>query len=126
MLESYYNKLINVLKVQGENLFSHFVSTRIVTLSDYNDCSEKFHKLPRQKATWLLQKISGHLAAGTSKSFHIMLSLMQEHGDIACIDLTSKIEAELSKLRNPPLCKYLNCYELYCITVLCLFSNHRL
>jgi len=108
VLESYYSKLINVLKVQGDNLFSHFVSMRIVTLSDYNDCSENFHKLPRQKAKWLLQKISGHLAAGTTKSFHIMLSLMQEHGDIACMELTSDIEAELSKLkRNPPLRKYL-------------------
>ena len=99
MLQDYYDKLVNVLKVQGDNLFSHFVSNKIVTLTDYDDSSETFHS-PRVKAKWLLQKVSGHLAAGYSMSFHKMLLIMQEHGDVICEALSNDIEASLFELKR--------------------------
>ena len=90
-----------MLKVQGNSLFSHFVSNKIVTLTDYDDSSETFHS-PSVKAKWLVQKISGHLAAGYSMSFHKMLLIMQEHGDVICETLSTEIEVRLSEIIKTP------------------------
>lgn len=114
--------------MQGEDLYSHFVTKKVVTLSDYNDSSDKFHNLPRKKAEWLLQKISGHLAAGSSKSFHIMLSLMQQHGDIVCEELSDDIETRISKfyIRNNPFpCKYSIKFFFYWYCI-CKFSGETI
>lgn len=128
MLQDYYDKLINVLKVQGDNLFSHFVSNKIVTLTDYDDSSETFHSRT-VKVKWLLQKVSGHLAAGYSMSFHKMLLIMQEHGDVICEALSSDIETSLFELKRTPIPGMYNIFViarggLYSLSTLLCLTTH--
>ena len=53
VLRESYVKLINGLKVQGDNLFQHFISVGIFTLEDYNDFDEK-PGTKRSKAKWFV------------------------------------------------------------------------
>jgi len=117
VLNKCYVKLINVLKVQGDNLFQHFISVEIVTLEDYNDCDEVSGSR-RSKAKWFVGKISGHLEAGYCASFYKMLEIMKEHGDMICQKLSCEIETSVTQLREVSTP---GTHIYYIIRTVCLF-----
>ena len=99
VLRESYVKLINGLKVQGDNLFQHFISVGIVTLEDYNDFDEK-PWTKRSKAKWFVDKISSHLTVGFCNSFYKMLLIMEERGDIVCQQLSEEMKTSLAQLKK--------------------------
>lgn len=109
LLHTNYVKLINVLKVQGESIYSHFVSAEIITLEAYNDCSEAHHS-PTSKAKWIIDTISSHLEAGYCATFQKMLLILREHGDLVCKLLSNEIKKDLAASKTIAV---LGTYKLY-------------
>lgn len=77
MFLEFYSKLEAVL--EAEALSGHFVTARIISTDD-QDCIQKL-PVKKDKARFILQKISGALSSELSGSFEDLLSIMETHGN---------------------------------------------
>ena len=86
IFRDHYSKLCNTM-VDIDNLLPHFVQENIIQVDDLEEIKAK----PRttDKVEKLLQYISGPLQAGNVKSYHTLLSIMEEHGTQATRELAS-------------------------------------
>jgi len=90
IFRDHFSKLCNTM-VDIDNLLPHFVQENIIQVDDLEEIKAK----PRttDKVEKLLQYISGPLQAGNVKSFHTMLSIMEEHGTQATRELASTMRS---------------------------------
>ena len=97
IFRDHYSKLCNTV-VDIDNLLPHFVQENIIQVDDLDEIKAK----PRttDKVVKLLQYISGPLQAGCVKTFHIMLTIMEEHGTQATRELASTMSSLVSAMEN--------------------------
>ena len=84
----HYASLCNTL-TDVNNLLPHFVQRNIISTSDEEEINAIV--TTTKKVEKLLSHISGPLTAGDPKGFHMMLSIMKEHGNQSTKDLAMKI-----------------------------------
>ena len=87
----FYGKLASVLPV--------------VTLSPYLVCKnllntteiEELHAISTsvKKAVYVLRKISSSLQAGQTQSFYIFITIIEEHGNAASVQVVSEMKSEI-------------------------------
>ena len=80
VFRSNYYKFCNTM-TDIENLLKYFVTTNIITTDDQSEILAP-PKLT-SKVTLLLRHISGPLEAGDTKTFRMMLDIMEKHGNLA-------------------------------------------
>ena len=92
IFKDHFPNLCNTM-VDIDNLLPHFVQENIIQVDDLEEIKAK----PRttDKVEKLLQYISGPLKAGNVKSFHTMLSIMEEHGTQATRELASTMRSHV-------------------------------
>ena len=98
----FYVRLATVLSVSS--LSHHLVSARILTTNE----EEQLDAIDNStdKATFVLRKIAAHLEGGFTESFHSLLSLIENHGDISSIQLVSEIKSGIISLTGN-VCQYI-------------------
>ena len=84
----HYASLCNTL-TDVNNLLPHFVQRNIIGTSDVEDINTL--ATTAKKVEKLLSHISGPLIAGDPKGFHMMLTIMKEHGNQSTKDLAMQI-----------------------------------
>ena len=89
---SHYSSLCNTLS-DVNNLLPYFVQENIISTSDVEEINAI--AATSKKVEKLLEKISGPLRAGDAKGFHIMLTIMREHGTQSTKDLAARISHEV-------------------------------
>lgn len=73
-------------------LLGHFVSARIISIDDLDHIQ---NLVGREKARFVLTKISSGLNAGLSGSFEDLLSIMEKHGNQDSKRLADTIRKQL-------------------------------
>ena len=103
----FYARLATVLSVSS--LSHHLVSARILTTNE----EEQLDAIDNStdKATFVLRKIAAHLEGGFTESFHSLLSLIENHGDISSIQLVSEIKSGIISLTGN-VCQCI--LQIYC------------
>ena len=93
----HYASLCNTL-TDVNNLLPHFVQKDIISTSDVEEITTII--TTSKKTEKLLSHISGPLIAGDPKGFHMMLTIMKEHGNQSTKDLALKImtSSNISKM----------------------------
>ena len=88
-----YARLVNVLPIKS--LTHHFVKDKIITFDE----EEVILQAPTQSeaAGMVLRKIGSSLKANLTISFDKLLSIMEQHGDISCLELVSDMKQGLPK-----------------------------
>ena len=86
----HYASLCNTL-TDVNNLLPYFVQKDIINISDVEEINAII--TTTKKVEKLLSHISGPLTAGDPKEFHMMLTIMKEHGNQTTKDLAVKIMA---------------------------------
>ena len=89
----HYDALSNLLSASLTTLIPHFISARILSVSDHEEISALAN--PNDKALMLLKKISAALQNGYHKSFRDTLSLMRIYGNNDLKELSQNITALL-------------------------------
>jgi len=95
----YYSKLTSILQV---DLTPHFVTVKIITLSDEDEITKASATSHRAAMKMLLKPVSSSLEAGYTTSFYKMLEIIQQHGNDAAQHLAGEILAEV---KSPELKK---------------------
>lgn len=90
IFKNHYSKLCSTM-VDVVNLLPYFIQEEIIPLDDQEEIKAK--PRTKDKVEKLLQYISGPLQAGDVHSFHIMLSIMEEHGTQATRKLASTMKS---------------------------------
>jgi len=87
----FYGKLASVVPVTI--LSPYFVSENLLNATEV----EVLHAISTsvKKAVYVLRKISSSLQAGLTQSFYIFLTILEEHGNTASIQVVSEIKNEL-------------------------------
>jgi len=87
----FYGKLASVLPVT--TLSPHFVSKNLLNTAEI----EALHAISTsvKRAVYVLRKISASLQAGQTQSSYIFLTVIEEHGNAASIQVVSEIKSEL-------------------------------
>ena len=85
----HYGALSKVLSASISSLTPHFISARILSVSDQEEITKQAN--PDDKVAVLLKKISAALEGGYYQSFHKMLSLMSIYGNNDVKDLSQTI-----------------------------------
>ena len=101
----YYSKLTSILQV---DLTPHFVTAKIITLSDEDEITKASTTSHRAAMKMLLKPVSSSLETGYTTSFYKMLEIMQQHGNDAAQHLSGEILDEV----GPPEGKKLNGKDL--------------
>ena len=71
------------------NLYDHFIPDYTITVNDLQEISS--YTDPRRKAGLLLGKIYTSVDAGCNAPFYSMLNIMENHGNIAAKELSTRI-----------------------------------
>ena len=87
----FYGKLASVLPVA--TLSPHLISKNLITTSE----AEELHTIATsvKKAVYVLRKISASLQAGQTQTFDIFLTIIEEYGNAASIEVLSKLKSEI-------------------------------
>ena len=87
----FYGKLASVVPVT--TLSPYFVSKNLLNATEV----EVLHAISTsvKKVVYVLRKISSSLQAGLTQSFYIFLTILEEHGNTASIQVVSEIKNEL-------------------------------
>ena len=83
-----FSKLKSILNIYLKNLVDRFVTERIIDLEDRDAI----------RVDSLLDNIGVHLKSGVNSTFHKMLEVMKESGNLAVEELGRKIKAQLDML----------------------------
>ena len=90
----YYSKLMSV-PLPIKTLTSHLVTKRIISFEE----EEEIRQAPLQsQSTLVLKKIASYLQAGLAHSFDELLLIMEQYGNISCVELASEIKLKLLEL----------------------------
>jgi len=92
IFRNHYSKLQATL-IDVDSLLPYFVEHNIITIGHLDQMASL---TALAKVSKLLSHISGPLKAGNTKSFHIMLSIMEMHGTQATRELATVIKDCLS------------------------------
>ena len=106
----HYDALSNLLSASMTTLIPHFVSVRILSVSDQEEITALAN--PNDKALMLLKKISAALKNGFHKSFRDMLSVMRIYGNNDVKDLSQNIIALLPNQSGMLICIYCYVYKV--------------
>ena len=90
----YYSKLISVLPI--ETLTSHLVTKRIISFEEEEEIRQT--PLESQSSCLVLKKIASFLQAGLAYGFDELLLIMEQYGNISCVELASEIRLKLLEL----------------------------
>ena len=90
----YYSKLISVLPIKA--LTSHLVTKRIISFEEEEEIRQT--PLETQSSRLVLKKIASSLQAGLAYSFDELLLIMEQFGNISCVELASEIKLKLLEL----------------------------
>ena len=93
IFRDHYSKLCDTM-VDIDNLLPHFVQANIIQPNDLERIKAK--PTTKDKAEKLLEYISGPLQTDNVKSFHTMLSIMEEHGTQATRELASTMRSHVT------------------------------
>ena len=88
----HYSKLISILQV---DLTPHFVTAKIITLSDEDEITKASTISHRAAMKMLLKPVSLSLETGYTTSFYKMLEIIQQHGNDAAQHLAGEMLAEV-------------------------------
>jgi len=95
VLTRYFDKLVNILPVP--EIVYKLISSRIITADDEEEIQSKPRS--KEKASFVLKKITRSLEVGITQSFSKVLAIMEEHeGDVAM--LATEIKSELVKYKE--------------------------
>jgi len=75
-------------------LSHHFVSKNVINSTEMEVLHASITSV--KKAVYVLRKISSSLQAGQTQSFYIFLSIVEEHGNAASIEVVSEIKSVLA------------------------------
>jgi len=89
---TYYSKLTSILQV---DLTPHFVTAKIITLSDEDEITKSSTTSHRAAMKMLLKPVSLTLETGYTTSFYKMLEIIQQHGNDAAQHLAGEVLAEV-------------------------------
>ena len=92
MFITYYSKLTSILQV---DLTPHFVTAKIITLSDEDEITKSSTTSHRAAMKMLLKPVSLTLETGYTTSFYKMLEIIQQHGNDAAQHLAGEVLAEV-------------------------------
>ena len=104
----FYGKLASVLPVT--TLSPHLIGKNLITTRE----AEELHTISTsvKKAVYVLRKISASLQAGHTQTFDIFLTIIEEHGNAASIEVVSKMKSEItSSTGNNYYCDF--CHNIY-------------
>ena len=113
----HYASLCNTL-TDVDHLLPYFVQENIINTSDVEstDATTTANKIEK-----LLSHISGPLVAGHTKGFHIMLTIMKEHGNWSTKDLAAKMSHELtstiSKIEDDGMASHIHHIHMHVHTI---------
>ena len=92
MFIQYYSKLTSILQV---DLTPHFVTAKIITLSDEDEITKASTTSHKAAMKMLLKPISSSLETGYTTSFYKILGIMRQHGNDAAQHLSGEILDEI-------------------------------
>ena len=87
----YYSKLMSVLPIK--TLTSHLVSKRIISFEEEEEIEQAPLRL--QSTRLVLKKIASSLQAGLAYNFDELLLIMEQYGNISCVELATEIRLKL-------------------------------
>ena len=90
----YYSKLMSVLPIK--TLTSHLVTKRIISFEEEEEVRQA--PLQSQSTHLVLKKIASSLQAGLAHSFDELLFIMEQYGNISCVELASEIKLKLLEI----------------------------
>ena len=90
----YYSKLMSVLPIK--TLTSHLVTKRIISFEEEEEIEQA--SLQSRSTRLVLKKIASSLQAGLAYSFDELLLIMEQYGNISCVELASEIKLKLLEL----------------------------
>ena len=90
----YYSKLMSVLPIK--TLTSHLVTKRIISFDEEEEIIQA--PLQSQSTRLLLKKIASSLQAGFVCNFDELLLIMEQYGNLCCVELVSEIRQKLLDL----------------------------
>ena len=93
MFTKYYSKLSEV--VPFKEWSHHLVSARIITNED-NRIIQNTVQLPSQIASRVLDGIHQSLKLGMTDMFDKLLSIMEQYGNMSCVELANQIKGKQS------------------------------
>ena len=91
----YYNKLMIVLPMI-KTLTSHLVTKRIISFEEEEEIKQASSQ--SESTRLVLKKIASPLQAGLAHSFDELLLIMEQYGNISCVELASEIKLKLLEL----------------------------
>ena len=90
----YYSKLMSVLPIK--TLTSHLVTKRIISFDEEEEIIQA--PLRSQSTRLLLKKIASSLQAGFVCNFDALLLIMEQYGNLCCVELVSEMRQKLLDL----------------------------
>ena len=87
----YYANLVDILPIRS--LTRHFVQDKVISLDEEKAILQAATQT--EGARIVLMKISGSLRAHLTTSFNKLLSIMEQHDDISCVELINKMRQDL-------------------------------
>ena len=87
----YYSKLMSVLPIK--TLTSHLVTKRIISFEEEEEITQA--PLQSQSTRLVLKKITSSLQAGLVYNFDELLLIMEQYGNLSCIELVSEMRQKL-------------------------------
>ena len=102
----YYSKLMRVLPIK--TLTSHLVTKRIISFEEEEEIEQALLQpqtslqsqasLQSRSTRLVLKKIASSLQAGLAYSFDELLLIMEQYGNISCVELAREIRLKLLEL----------------------------
>ena len=87
----FYGKLASVLPVA--TLSPHFVGKNLLNMTEAQELDAI--STNAKQAVYVLRKISASLQAGQTQTFDIFLTIIEEHGNAASIEVVSEMKSEI-------------------------------
>ena len=89
-----YDKLMSVLPIK--TLTSHLVTKKIISFDEEEEIIQA--PLRSQSTRLLLKKIASSLQAGFVCNFDELLLIMEQYGNLCCVELVSEMRRKLLDL----------------------------
>ena len=103
----YYANLVDILPIKS--LTRHFVQDKVISLDEEKAILQAATQT--EGARIVLMKISGSLRAHLTTSFNKLLSIMEQHDDISCVELINKMRQDLPQDTTGKLPIYIAIYN---------------
>lgn len=91
MFTKYYAKLVEVLPIKS--LSHHFVKDEIISFDEEEAILQA--TIRSEAAGMVLRKIGHSLKAHLTTTFDMLLSIMEQYGDVSCVKLVNEIKRDL-------------------------------